>query len=78
MYVCVYVCRGVGRIFKGGFPLSSSEVKGAWLCYLRMRVLVRQERRKRGRDREVINFYNLETAVSANRHGAPAGVRECH
>ena len=62
----------------GGFPLSSSKVKGAWLCYLCMPVLVRRERRNRGRDREVINVYNIEAAVSANRHGAPAGVRECH
>ena len=42
-----------------------------------MRVLVRLERSKRGRE-AIIYFTIIEMAVSANRYGAPAAVRECH
>ena len=45
-----------------------------------MRLLVRRKRRKRGREAIIYftNNYRDQMAVSANRYGAPAGVRECH
>ena len=47
-----------------------------------MHVLVRRKRRKLGRE-AIIYFTNTcnyrdQMAVSVNRYGAPAGVRECH
>ena len=78
MCVCVCLCRGVGRIFKGGFHDPSARLMGrGYATCVCAYWLDESSVCKRGSE-AIIYFTIIETAVSANRHGAQAGVRECH
>ena len=75
------ICRGIGRIFKGGFHDPPAKLRGrgytTCACAYWFESGVSAGKLEKLYV-SIIYFIIIETAVSANRYGAPAGVRECH